>query len=501
LWRLTVSRSLKVMGTQIVKGRVGALQQIQVEGANTQYTAIRDKEKLSDITSLPLDLSSVVGVSQAQKNFFNRTMAVLGVSGLILPELLFWGFSYAFWALFAAFVLWRFILLLSGLWVFGTRRDPLKGLDSHNLPTYTVMVAVYKEAPVMPQLARAMGKLNWPMDKLDIIILLEADDEVTLQAALKAGFPAGTRLLILPDGIPKTKPRALNYGLRRARGEFVCIYDAEDRPHPDQLKEAFAVFQKSDARLACVQAPLYGTGANRSLISAHWCLEYAVHFQYLIPALSALKAPIPLGGTSNHFRASRLRDAGGWDAWNVTEDADLGLRFARLGWRIGIIKRGTWEEAPRAFSVWYKQRSRWIKGFMQTWFVLMRHPITVLRQMGWWKFTALQLTLGSAILAPIVHGPFFLFVLLCILSPELSVGRTGWTLMIAGYCVTLIGDLGAPGVPLHGRIRAALTRPLYWPLHSLAAMLAVYELVVRPHYWAKTPHEASEEDPSACLTG
>lgn len=460
--------------------------------------AVRQKQPIS---ALPRDLSCKTGLSSAQQLFLNRSAVVLGLSGLLVPHLLLTLLSFVFWSLFAAIVLWRFILLVCGLWVFSGQTGRLPQREAHELPVYTVMIAVYHEASVMQQLAGALSRLDWPPDKLDIMLLLEADDQATLQAALEAGFPIGSRLIIVPEGVPKTKPRALNYGLERARGDFVCIYDAEDRPHPGQLKAAYEVFQRSNSQLACIQAPLIGTGAGASWVAAQWCLEYAVHFQYLIPALSALKVPIPLGGTSNHFRITRLRDAGGWDAWNVTEDADLGLRFARLGWRIGIIKQGTREDAPRRFSVWYKQRSRWIKGFIQTWFVLMRFPITLLRQMGWDRFVCLHMTLGSAILAPIAHAPFVAFVLLSLISPELSVGHTGWTLMIAGYCVTLIGDMGAPGVPLHPRLRAALTRPFYWPLHSLAAMLALYELVVRPYYWAKTPHEASEEDLAECLTG
>ena len=492
------------MGTYKGKGYQRVLDQAALENAQLLFKHKRAKARTEGIAEpavLPAVLSCRFGLSPGQRHFFGRTMAVLGVAGLLLPNLFLFVLSFLFLALFAAFVSWRFVILLCGLWVSERQENALPQLDENELPIYSVMVAVYDEAPMMRQLAKALSQLNWPAEKLDIILLLEVDDEGTLQAALKAGFPAGSRLITVPDGQPRTKPRALNYGLELARGEFVCIYDAEDRPHPDQLRQSYEVFKHNDARLACVQAPLIGTGASASWIAAHWCLEYAVHFQLVLPGLSALKAPIPLGGTSNHFRVTRLRDAGGWDAWNVTEDADLGLRFARLGWDIKMIRQGTYETAPTTFGIWCRQRSRWIKGFIQTWLVLMSYPATVIRQVGLPKFVYMQLTLGSAILAPIVYGPFAIFVCACLVISDLSVGYTGWSLMTAGYFITLIGDIGAPSVPLHARLRAALTRPLYWPLHSIPAVLALYELVVRPHYWAKTPHEASEEDPTECSTG
>ncbi|MEO1643031.1 MAG: glycosyltransferase [Pseudomonadota bacterium] len=418
-----------------------------------------------------------------------------------MPNALLAGLSGVFWLIFSVLILWR-LALLAGGFALSRRQSPHAAMCmDETLPIYTVMIAAYDEATVMPQLASALRALEWPVGQLDIMLLLEEDDAATLPAALRAGFPHGTRFITVPDGQPRTKPRALNYGLARAKGEYVCIFDAEDRPHPNQLKQAYSKFCGGDETLACIQAPLIGANADRSLIAAHWSLEYAVQFRFLLPALAALRAPIPIGGTSNHFRKSRLIAAGGWDAYNVTEDADLGLRFSRLGWRVGVIGKGTLEDAPTRFSIWKAQRSRWIKGFIQTWLVLMRRPSAAIRQMGLQNFVYMQLSLGGAILAPIAHGPLFLLVLASFLTDQLSPGATGWALLLTGWLVTLVSDLTAPGLPLFARLKAALTRPLYWPLHSLAAWVALSEMISRPHYWAKTPHEPSTEDQATCFTG
>ncbi|MEM7494040.1 MAG: glycosyltransferase family 2 protein [Pseudomonadota bacterium] len=449
---------------------------------------------------LPPSLSCKGGLTKGQRQGFILILMLLGLSGLSQPELLLSGLSGVFWVLFSLLVLWRAALLAGGLALATKKTSDLAAYDL-DLPIYTVMIAAYKEADVMPQLAQALRKLDWPDDRLDIMLLLEEDDSETLPAALHARFPKGTRIITVPNGLPKTKPRALNFGLARAKGEFICIFDVEDRPHPSQLKAAYAKFCHSGPELVCIQAPLIGANANRGWLAAHWSLEYAVQFRFLLPALAAIQAPIPIGGTSNHFRRTSLIDAGGWDAFNVTEDADLGLRFSRLGWQVQAINLGTLEDAPTTLRDWKAQRSRWIKGFIQTWLVLMRRPSLTLKQLGWRNFIMLQLTLGGAILAPVAHGPLFIVLLASVLVDQLSPGAAGWALLITGWLVTLSGDLAAPGVPLRGRLLGALTRIFYWPLHSIAAAMALYEMVTRPHYWAKTPHTPSMDTDAACSTG
>ncbi|MEM1390189.1 MAG: glycosyltransferase family 2 protein [Pseudomonadota bacterium] len=456
--------------------------------------------KNEDEICLPDYLSCKEGLAKGQKQGFGLLLTALGLAGLFQPEWLFAGLSILFWILFSILVLWRAALIVGGL-ALPAKKLSLTVRQDRDLPIYTVMVAAYDEASIMPQLAQALDRLDWPEDRLDIMLLLEKDDPETLPAALNAKFPKGTRIITVPDGLPKTKPRALNFGLARAKGKFVCIFDVEDRPHPLQLKAAYTKFCHNGPELVCIQAPLIGANANRGWLTAHWSLEYAVQFRFLLPALAAIQAPIPIGGTSNHFRRTSLIDAGGWDAFNVTEDADLGLRFSRLGWLVQAINLGTLEDAPMTLRDWKAQRSRWIKGFIQTWLVLMRRPSLTLKQLGWRNFIMLQLTLGGAILAPLAHGPLFIVLLASALVEQLSPGPAGWTLLITGWLVTLIGDLAAPGVPLKGRLFGALTRIFYWPLHSIAACMALYEMVARPHYWAKTPHTPSMDIDSACSTG
>lgn len=261
-------------------------------------------------------------------------------------------------------------------------------------PVYTLLIALKDEAETAPQLAAAIRALDYPADRLDIKLLIETGDASTRHALRAQRWPAGTELLVVPPGLPRTKPRALNYGLARARGTFVVVYDAEDRPDPDQLKAAVRAFAAAGPELACVQAPLVGDAAG-GWIAGQWALEYAVQFGRLLPGQARLGLPIALGGTSNHFRRGALLRAGGWDAWNVTEDADLGLRLARAGLRVGMIRPPTLEAPPDGLLVWVNQRSRWLKGFVQTWLVVMRRPRAAMREMGLAGFAAMQLTLGA----------------------------------------------------------------------------------------------------------
>ncbi len=354
----------------------------------------------------------------------------------------------------------------------------------------------------MAQLAEALQALEWPSWQLDIQILLESDDLETLEAAKQANFPDGTRLTLIPPGGPRTKPNALNYGLASAMGKYLVVYDVEDRPDPGQLIAAYAAFQTASPRVVCAQAPLIGENAHRNWLSAQWGVEYDVQFGLLMPGLSVYRLPILIGGTSNHFKRDALLAMGGWDAWNVTEDADLGMRLARAGLWTEMITPPTYEDAPLKLGVWMAQRSRWIKGFLQTWFVLMRTPGKTARQMGGLEFLTMHLNLGGAILAPLLHAPFFVMAVFALFSQSFTIGFLGWGLLSSGLAVGLISDLAAPGRWSWMRLLAIMTRPVYWPLLSIAAYRAVWELAVKPFFWAKTPHTPKDaEFTKACSTG
>ena len=320
-------------------------------------------------------------------------------------------------------------------------------------------------------------------------LLIETGDEATAFALRRQHWPKGAELLTVPPGLPRTKPRALNYGLARARGEFVVVYDAEDRPHPEQLKAAVRAFRAAGEDLACLQAPLVGEGGD-GWIAGQWVLEYAVQFGRVLPGQARLGLPIALGGTSNHFRRAALEEAGGWDAWNVTEDADLGLRLARAGQRVGMIAPPTLEAPPEALIVWINQRSRWLKAFLQTWPVVMRRPGAAVRELGLAGFASMQLTLGAAILSALVHGPWAVWLALGFLFPEMRVAHAFLMLAAASYVAGMAMALAAPGRKDWRRVALAATLPVYWPLQSIAMGRALYGLSDCLHFRAKTPYRA-----------
>ena len=264
-------------------------------------------------------------------------------------------------------VLFKLVVTISG---FKSRlgetmsTEELNTINPKTLPVYTILLPVYKEAEVIKTLIKSLKKLDYPQDKLDIILLLEEDDKETLMAAKSERPPVSWRFLTLPDSLPKTKPKALNYGLHFARGEYLTIYDAEDIPDPDQLKKAILAFRTHDKDYVCFQAALNYFNKNENFLTRMFTLEYSYWFDCLIPGLYGLRLPIPLGGTSNHFDVRKLKQIGGWDPFNVTEDADLGMRASAEGYKVGVIASTTYEEANSNLGNWLRQRSRWVKGYM-----------------------------------------------------------------------------------------------------------------------------------------
>jgi len=378
-------------------------------------------------------------------------------------------------------------LLASAL---ATGPSPVARLSDAALPTYTVLVPLYGEAAIAGDLITALEAIDYPRDRLRILIVLEADDGDTRRAFDALPLPEFIEVLIAPPGAPRTKPRACNIGLEQATGELLTIYDAEDRPGPGQLREAAARFAAGSPRLACLQAPLR-IDPDRRWLPAQFALEYALQFEVLLPALTRLGLPFPLGGTSNHFRIQALRAVGGWDAWNVTEDADLGFRLAAEGYAMGMLATPTREPAPPALVDWLPQRARWIKGYMQTFGVQSRQP-------PHWRTgaaAAFGLTLGVALVAAFLHGPLLAWLIVTFLLGVTSGGpwiapHDGALLVTGWACAAIAGMAGLRRAG--GRIGAGtiLSTPVYWALHSLAAAHALVQLVVCPHRWDKTAHVA-----------
>ncbi|MDP9837870.1 cellulose synthase/poly-beta-1,6-N-acetylglucosamine synthase-like glycosyltransferase [Neorhizobium huautlense] len=373
-------------------------------------------------------------------------------------------------------------------------------IDDGNLPTYTILIALYREADVAGQLVRSLERIDWPHSLLDIKLVCEGDDQETIAALEALSLKPHFEIVRVPPCAPRTKPKALTYALCAARGEFLAVYDAEDRPHPLQLREALQRFRAGPQRLACLQAPLVISNARNSIFSALFALEYSALFRGLLPMIADYRLPLPLGGTSNHFRTSVLQQVGGWDPFNVTEDADLGLRLYRHGYHAATLRRQTLEDAPTSLNVWLGQRTRWYKGWMQTWLVTVRHPATHIRDMGLRGAFVFHLMIGGMLISALLHPLLFVLlgwgIYICLTEPFPARALLDQPL-IAIDAVNILGSyilfvrLGLRSMTEHERQRVGrrwMAIPVYWMMTSLAAWSAANELRTKPFFWNKTPH-------------
>lgn len=452
----------------------------------------------------------------------------------------------AFWYFSAA--LFRISACCISMFGIGERKvssTESAAVSEDDLPVYTILVPLYKEANIAEKIIRNIGKLDYPEDKLDVKLLLESDDRQTLQAIKSCSLPWNFKIIVVPDALPKTKPRACNFGLKFARGEFCVIYDAEDRPEPDQLKKAVAVFRSTPDEMACVQAKLNYYNSRQNLLTRLFTIEYSTTFDLMLPGMQTFNVPLPLGGTSNHFRTSVLRELGGWDPFNVTEDCDLGIRIYKHGYRTCLLDSTTWEEANSDLWNWIRQRSRWVKGFIQTHLSHTRHPLNTLRQLGIRGFFGFYLSVGASSFMMLVNiiywiaGGFYLILF----ADALAGGLTPWEI-IAGphnfanyHGMEFIGMRLEPwplfywgqtesqfwsvlsviffgmtiplvlanflllGVHILACIKrryyyllpAAMLMPFYWILISLGAWKGFIQLFFNPFYWEKTVHGLDSE--------
>lgn len=432
-----------------------------------------------------------------------QKLVFFALSALILAGLLF-----AFWEtgrflvvfislLYVVGIAFRLVLTLVGISRQHIKQSETTELDDADLPVYSVLVPVYKEPDVVPNLLRALSNLDYPHEKLDVLILLEEDDIETIAAAQASNPPSYFRLIIVPDSLPRTKPKACNYGLNFCRGDYVTIYDAEDIPEPDQLRKAVVAFRKGDDKLICVQSALNYFNANENYLTRMFTLEYTYWFDYILPGLDRLRLPIPLGGTSNHFRMDKVRELNAWDPYNVTEDADLGIRASANGYTIGVINSTTYEEANKAVKNWLRQRSRWIKGYMQTWLVYNRNPLALIGEIGLQKWLGFQMLIGGTVWVFLINPVMWVFFLYWLaLRPEwMSTLFQGWVWDIAMFSL-VFGNGMAILMNVLATLRRknyrlalyALTNPIYWILHSISAYIALWQLIRKPFYWEKTTH-------------
>jgi cellulose synthase/poly-beta-1,6-N-acetylglucosamine synthase-like glycosyltransferase len=314
--------------------------------------------------------------------------------------------------------------------------------------------------------------------------------------------------IIVPDADIKTKPRACNYGLQRARGEFCVIFDAEDDPDTDQLKKAVLAFSHVDDDCVCLQSRLNFYNPKDNLLTRWFTLEYSYWYDFYLHGVDRIGAPIPLGGTSNHFRTKALRNLGGWDPYNVTEDADLGIRIARKKLRTSMLNSYTYEEANTKLWNWIRQRSRWIKGYFQTYLVHMRHPRELRADLGWRRFALFQVTLGSSIFVVLINPILWLTSALAILIPGIFPFLLYYPLTYICLFNLIIGNalfittqaIAAVKERKYSLVPFALLVPIYWALISVAAWKGAIQLLTKPFYWEKTQHGISKLNQQARLT-
>jgi cellulose synthase/poly-beta-1,6-N-acetylglucosamine synthase-like glycosyltransferase len=381
-----------------------------------------------------------------------------------------------------------------------TKQD-VKEIIDDELPIYTILLPVYKEDKLIKKLIWNLQSIDYPRHKLDIKLLIEEDDDKTFNAVKNLDFPAIFEVIVVPFHMPKTKPKACNYGLHFAKGKFLTIYDAEDIPDTDQLKKVVSLFNKLPEEYICVQSALNYFNRNENFLTRMFTLEYSYWFDYMLPGLDTLDIPIPLGGTSNHFKLANLVELGAWDPFNVTEDADLGVRAYAKGYKVAIVNSTTYEEANNEPFNWVRQRSRWIKGYMQTYLVHMRNPAKLWREVGWKGFLGFSFFIGATpitfLVYPLLLGFFFCYLIFDLSSihtifPDWVLFMSIFNLMVGNILMIYVNMIAVFKRRYYELILFAIANPIYWLMHSIAAYKGLYQLVINPFYWEKTNHGLSK---------
>jgi cellulose synthase/poly-beta-1,6-N-acetylglucosamine synthase-like glycosyltransferase len=397
----------------------------------------------------------------------------------------------------------------------------ISDLDDPDLPFYTVLIPMYKEANVVSAHIRSMRALSYPQDKLEVIHLLEADDDSTREALDREDLSGIFRRCEIPNVGPQTKPKALNYGLAVARGECVCVFDAEDKPEPDQLLKAAALFRASPEHVIAQAELRFVEG--KKWYNWFYRTDYGVHFTEMLRGLTKLGLTFPLGGTSNHFRVSELRElaispkkldrgmeglVNSWDPYNVTEDADLGAGAARAGWKVIRLDSFTEEESPN--HLWGKggaafQRRRWLKGYLETALVHTRHPITSARQMGVRDYLSYMLMMIGTPLTLLLNVPFWGLTIAYIATRSVSIQQLfPVTVYYIGLSVMVFGFMGLFYQSLITCCRSSdwkavpmmFLLPVWWAFNSIVACMTFYEWLnpATRYHWNKTDHGHATEE-------
>ncbi|MDB2415352.1 glycosyltransferase [Rickettsiales bacterium] len=429
---------------------------------------------------------------------------------VILFSLILAGIIFPYYGLLSMFVImnilyvitlgFRSIVFFCGYNEISKKDDKEVSIDDVDLPIYSLLIPLYKESEkTLAKLVKSIRKINYPSSKLDIKLIVESDDFETIDIIKSLKCPRNFEIIPVPYSIPRTKPKACNYALRFAKGEYATIYDAEDVPDPMQIRKALGAFEEFGEVAVCVQSRLNYYNRKENMLTKLFSIEYSTLFDFVLFGLERLGIPMPLGGTSNHFRIEHLRSLYAWDPYNVTEDADLGIRIAQKGWKSKMIKSITMEEAPISLKSWIRQRTRWIKGHMQTYLVHMRRPVKLIRTVGIKGFLGLQLFLGVPTLVFLI-SPFLwsLWLLIIIGAVELpmidvvyraAILYGSFAVLIVGILIHILFAIFAVRYQGWKEMKlAVLLFPFYWILHSFASFRALGQLITRPYYWEKTDH-------------
>ncbi|HVF69267.1 MAG TPA: glycosyltransferase family 2 protein, partial [Xanthomonadales bacterium] len=460
------------------------------------------KQKYITHTTLSASQSAVNVLGLRQLIILGIFFEVLAI-GFVLNPLLFVqsiiGFLSTIYLIDVMFNLYLVLKTVRKSSEITSTKEEIDGLTESKLPIYTILCPLYKEAHILPQFIAGIEKMEWPKDKLDVLLLLEEDDLDSIDTFEKMGLPSYIRIVVVPHSMPKTKPKACNYGLAFAKGQFTVIFDAEDIPDPLQLKKAYLGFRKSKRNVVCLQAKLSYYNINQNLLTRFFTAEYSLWFGMTLSGLQSLNTTIPLGGTSNHFRTADLKKLLAWDPFNVTEDADLGMRLFKLGYQTAMLDSVTLEEGNSNVRNWIRQRSRWIKGYMQTYLVHTRESMSFVRERGIHALL-FHLIMGGKI-AFIFINPLLWVVTISYFSmyaivgplidtfypqPVLYIAIT--SLIFGNYLYLFCHIMGCVKNEQWGLIKYIYLIPIYWVLISIAGALALHQLLFRPFYWEKTIH-------------
>ncbi len=431
---------------------------------------------------------------------------IVAPTSMIFFMFVFLNSVYFFLNPYRMYIFWRSFYSTKELYI--TDGD-LELINDQELPTYTILVPLKNEADMVPHIIENIYKIDYPQDKLDIKFISEVTDQSTIQALEKYGIGVSSdnasltgitaQLVKVPVGKISTKPRSCDYALAFARGNYCVIYDAEDKPDIKQLKKIYQGFMKSSLDTVCLQAKLNFYNSRQNILTRMFCLEYGFWYDYYLPGLLETDAPIPLGGTSNHFVTDYLKKIGTWDPYNVTEDADLGIRIYRLGHKTGMLNSYTLEEANAHLGNWIKQRTRWQKGFLLTFLVHLSRPKRLFQSLGLKNFILFVMTFGGNFFLPFLN-PFLWFVFIA--STFFDINYLGnlasehpffWILCVFNF---VVGNASFITVHLVSAFRNrrydlmpfTLLLPFYWILLSVATIRAGYHFVIKPTHWEKTKH-------------